>query len=180
MASMRKMALISLALTLALGGAGCSRGQAYVLGNLPTEQQLAVMDDQDKAKAIEAVMKKAPMPELSQDEKRQELKESIDTMMGGTAERLADFSGKNFYEGAGSARIVKVGAMYRVVLSEEFSVSRGPGLVVKVGEKEVAPLKDARGTQTYDLPKGFELAQAPYVSIYCKPFQVEFARAFFN
>lgn len=174
------MAVLSLVLTLALGGAGCQSGAKYVLGDLPNDRQLALMDDQEKAKAIEAVMKKHPMSELSEDEKRQELKESIDTMMGGTAERFADFVGENFLDGGGNARIVKVGNLYRVVLSEEFSVTPGPSLVVKVGETEIAPLKNARGTQTFDLPKGFDLAQAPYISIYSKSFKVEFARASFN
>jgi hypothetical protein len=177
---MKKMAMTSLVLTLALLGAGCQSGPKYVLGELPNEQQLAQMDDQEKAKAIEAVMEKTPMPELSADEKRQELRESIDTMMGGTAERMADFVGKNFHEGGGSARIVKVGNVYRVVLSEDFFVTPGPYLVVKAGETELAPLKNARGAQTYDLPIGFDLKNAGYISIYCKPFQVEFARASFN
>ncbi len=177
---MKKMAMTSLVLTLALAGAGCQNGPKYVLGDLPNEQQLALMDDQDKAKAIEAVMEKAPMPELSEEEKRQELRESIDTMMGGTAERFADFVGKNFHEGGGTARIVKVGNIYRVVLSEEFFVTPGPYLVVKAGEVEIAPLKNSRGAQTYDLPQDFDLSKAPYISIYCKPFRVEFARATFN
>jgi len=174
------MAISSLVLALILGGAGCQTGSKYVLGDLPNEQQLAQMDEQDKAKAIEAVMEKHPAPELSNDEKRQELEESIDTMMGGTAERMADFVGKNFHNGGGIARIVKVGNIYRVVFSEEFFVTAGPYLVVKVGETELAPLKNARGAQTYDLPSGFDLSQAPYISIFCKPFQVEFARASFN
>ena len=177
---MRKMAMTSLVLTLALLGAGCQNEPKYVLGDLPSERQLAEMDDQDKAKAIEAVREKTPMRELSGDDRRQELKESIDTMMGGTAERLADFSGKNFHEGGGTARIVKVGNIYRIVLSEEFFVTPGPYLVVKAGEIEVAPLKNSRGAQTYDLPQDFDLSKAPYISIYCKPFRVEFARATFN
>lgn len=177
---MKKMAMTSLVLTLSLLGAGCQNGPQYVLGDLPNEEQLAQMDDQEKAKAIEAMMQKSPMPELSSDEKRQELRESIDTMMGGTAERMADFVGKNFHEGGGVARIVKVGNIYRVVFSEEFFVTPGPYLVVKVGETEIAPLKSARGAQTYDLPEGFDLSKAGYVSIYCKPFRVEFARASFN
>src|SRR5688572_25680804 len=104
---MKKMAMTSLVLTLALLGAGCVGGPEYVLGDLPSEAQLAEMDEQEKFKAIEAVVKKTPPAELSEDERRQELKESIDTMMGGTAERLADFVGKNFHEGGGTARIVK-------------------------------------------------------------------------
>ncbi len=177
---MRKMPLISLIFILALSGAGCARDQVYLLGNLPTEQQLSRMDDAFKIQAIGSVVSKTPLKELSEDEKHQELKESIDTMMGGTAERLGDFTGTSFSQSAGSARIVKVGAMYRVVLSEEFSVNPGPSLMVKVGDLEVAKLKSIKGTQTFDLPKGFDLARAPYVSIYCQPFQVEFARASFN
>ncbi|MCE9585736.1 DM13 domain-containing protein [Candidatus Uhrbacteria bacterium] len=177
---MKKMAVTSLVLAVALMGAGCLGVPKYSLGDMPSEEQLALMDDQEKVKAIEAFMEKNPVPEPSEDEKRQELKESIDTMMGGTAERMGDFVGKNFHNGEGIARIVKVGAMYRIVLSEEFSVTPGPYLVVKAGELEVGPLKSFRGTQTFDLPKGFDLSQAPYISIFCKPFQVEFARATFN
>jgi len=177
---MKKMAMTSLVLTVALMGAGCLGVPKYVLGDVPSEGQLALMDDQDKVKAIEAFMEKNPVPELKEDEKRQELKESIDTMMGGTAERLGDFVGKNFHNGAGMARIVKVGAVYRVVLSEVFSVTPGPYLVVKAGDVEVGPLKSFHGAQTFDLPKGFDLSQAPYISIFCKPFQVEFARATFH
>ena len=177
---MKKMAMTSLILAMMLGGAGCMGVATYVPGELPNEEQVALMDDQDKAKAIDVYMEMHPSEEPSKDEKSQELKESIDTMMGGTAERLADFAGKNFHKGEGKARIVKVGTMYRIVLSEEFSVTPGPYLVVKAGETEIAPLKSFQGAQTFDLPKGFDLSQAGYISIFCKPFQVEFARATFN
>lgn len=177
---MKKMAMTSLILALMLGGAGCNSGPKYVLGDLPNEEQLAQMDDQEKFKAIEAVMEKTPGEELSEDEQRQELLESIDTMKGGKAERMADFVGKNFHTAGGIARIVQVGKMYRVVLSEEFHVTPGPYLVVKVGDQEIGMLKNPRGAQTYDLPTGFDISQASFVSIYCKPFQVEFARASFN
>jgi hypothetical protein len=68
-----------------------------VLGDLPSEQQLAQMDDQDKAKAIEAVMEeRPPCRSFPRTNGVRNCEESIDTMMGGTAERLADFSRQEF------------------------------------------------------------------------------------
>ena len=49
--------------------------------------------------------------------------------------------------------------------------------VKEAGFLEVAPLKGNQGSQTYDLPAGFDPARHRAVTIWCRRFSVNFATA---
>lgn len=177
---MKRFFYIGLITCAAFIGVGCMHESPYVLGDAPTKVQLEQMDDAQKIAAARVYMERHPVASISDDDKQQYLLESIDTMKGGVAERMADVLGVKQQEAAGIARIIKVGNKYRIAFSEAFSVTPGPDLVVKVGTLAVGPLKTFQGAHTYDLLSDFELSQAPYVSIYSQMFDLEFARATFD
>lgn len=170
---MRFFAPISLLLAFALLGSGCFGPRMY------SDDELAAMSDEDKTKAMELMLKEYPAPTFDAGTQAAQRRAAIDVMQRGTPERLASFAA---YTGQakGQARIVKEGDTYRLVLSEDFSVTPSPDAVVRVGSLEVGPLRSVKGVQSYDLPKGFSLTQASDVNIFCKPFKQMMAIAAFG
>lgn len=138
------------------------------------------MTDDEKKAAMEEMLQEYPASEFTKDEQLSEQKDMLESMANGTAERMADFAPQNLHSVTGKARIVKKGDRYQVVLSEDFTVTPGPYLVVRIGGKEVGKLQSTKGAQVYDLPSDFVLTQATDVNIFCKPFQVVFAIATFG
>lgn len=171
---MKNSAVTSLVLALALLGAGCFGPRMY------SSEELQTMSDDEKKAAMEEMLKDYPAPEFTKEEQVSEQKEMIEVMANGTPERMADFEPRNLHSVTGKARIVKNEDRYQIVLSEDFTVTPGPYLVVRVGGKEIGKLQSTKGAQVYDLPSDFSLTQATDVNIFCKPFQVVFAIATFG
>ncbi|MCC7523030.1 DM13 domain-containing protein [Candidatus Uhrbacteria bacterium] len=171
---MKISAVTSLVLTLALLGAGCFGPRMY------STEELQEMTDDEKKAAMEEMLQDYPAPEFTKDQQKNEQKDMINVMANGTPERMADFVPQNLHDVTGKARIVKNGERYQVVFSEDFTVTPGPYLVVRIGGKEIGKLQSVSGAQVYDLPADFSLTQATDVNIFCKPFQVVFAIASFG
>ena len=150
------------------------------------------MTPEDIEAGMQAMMEKDPPKELTAEERKDEITSSISIMREGTIERLAEFEGMARYAGAGSAKIVRNGDRYKLVLGEDFSVTAGPSLVVLASNHlnpgtrkeleladmtEVGRLKTFEGLQTFDLPEGFDVSTVKSIVIYCEPFQTVFAVA---
>ncbi len=172
---LRGLALISV---LVLAGQGCVL--PFWAGDMPTEAQLARMSPEEKEAAMQVMLEREPAPEFNANEAKKARMEAIETMRDGTAERLADFRATLFHQVTGSVRVVREGERLRVVFSEDFSVTPGPRLVVRVSGREIAPLASTKGAQTYEIPDGIELSSIDEVDVYCQPFHVVFARAQFG
>ncbi len=171
---MKFSAVTSLVFLLALTGAGCFGPRMY------SASELQSMTEDEKKTAMEDMLKEYPAPEFTTSTMNDERKAMLESMKNGTAERMADFAPQNFHDVTGKARIVKQGERYQIVFSEDFTVTPGPYLVVRIGGKEIAKLQSTKGAQVYDLPRDFSLTQATDVNIFCKPFQVVFAIASFG
>ncbi len=170
---MKISAPISLFFLLALAGAGCFGPRMY------SDDELARMSDDEKTRAMEQMLKEYPAPVFDVQTALVQRRVAIDVMRQGTPERIAAFAGYT-EQAKGEARIVKAGDAYRIVLSEAFSVGAAPDAVVRVGSREIAPLRSITGAQSYDLPADFSLTQAPDVNIFSKPFKQIVAIAAFG
>jgi hypothetical protein len=170
-------ALVSI---VSLLGAGCDFAPAYVPGDVPTEAQLERMSAEEKEAGMRAMLEREPAPEYESSEMTAAMMEMIEVVKNGTPERFADFEATLFHQASGSARIVKEGERLTVVFSEDFSVTPGPRLVVRVSGRGIAPLASTKGAQTYELPEDFELSAINEVDVYCQPFHVVFASASFG
>lgn len=182
-------------LGLILLGAGCigSRVPAYVPGDVPTDDQLKIMTDEEKTTGMEAMMAQDPSPELSEKEQAQERGDSIDRMRNGTTIRFAEFEGRALHPAEGSVRVIEENGKHRLVFSDDFSVLPGPDLYVYLSSEsspgdagsvmgkgyEVAKLKTVDGVQVYELPDGVDFPNIHSVVIVCKPFKFIFASAGF-
>lgn len=109
------------------------------------------------------------------------------------AELTGQFRGADrFHQGSGSATIYDLGDGELVLRLDEFRVTNGPDLRVLLanapdpeghsdlsdaGYEELGKLKGNIGSQNYELPDGFDLAEAQSVVIYCNPFRVVFSVA---
>jgi hypothetical protein len=106
---------------------------------------------------------------------------SLGTVLSGTFEGADDF-----HFGRGQALLVAVAPDRFVVRLEDFAVRNGPDLFVYLSPSsdgytddavELARLKADRGNQNYDVPAGFDPANAGSVVIWCRQFSVLFAVA---
>ncbi|GIW59274.1 MAG: hypothetical protein KatS3mg087_0340 [Patescibacteria group bacterium] len=71
--------------------------------------------------------------------------------------------------------------------SEDFEISFGPDLFVHFGtnnqydsDARIARLQKVKGAQTYTIPKGLELSEIEEIWIWCRAFNVGFAKAKLN
>ncbi len=166
-------------LVLSIFGTGCLF-DAYRLGDVPTPAQLERMSPEEKEAGMQAMLEREPAPEYESEEMVSAMMEMIEVVKNGTPERFADFQATFLHQSTGSARIVRDGEKLSIVFSEDFSVTPGPRLVVRVSGREIAPLTSTKGAQTYELPGDIELSSINEVDVYCQPFHVVFARAQFG
>lgn len=98
----------------------------------------------------------------------------------------------SFHKGSGNAVIYQIAPGQRILRLEDFMVTNGPDLRVLLvnapnpeghsdlsdaGYVELGKLKGNIGSQNYDIPADFDLAEAQSVVIYCYPFRVVFSVA---
>lgn len=94
------------------------------------------------------------------------------------------------YTGSGVATVYQQDGGGRTLEFTEFSVTRGPGLVVLLSNNpdvhltrnigqyvELGDLQSFTGDQTYQIPAGLDLSEYSVAVIYCKPFNAVFATA---
>ena len=178
-------------------GAGCIPSQSsvppYVPGDIPTDEQLEVMTDEEKRAGMEAMLNDHPMDELDEYERKEELSESIAYMRDGTTIRHADFEGRFLHPAEGSVRVVEDDGKYSLVFSDDFSVLPGPALYVYLSTEnrpddagklleeglEVLKLKTSKGTQVYEIPASVNFEDIHSIVVVCKPFRFIFASAGF-
>jgi hypothetical protein len=112
---------------------------------------------------------------------------------GPTVLNSANFVGvDNFHQGSGTATIYQLADGSRLLRFEEFMVTNGPQLTVllatnpaptsreELGEYvDLGPLKGNIGDQNYEIPDDLDLKAYRSVVIYCTPFHVVFASAYF-
>jgi cytoskeletal protein RodZ len=92
------------------------------------------------------------------------------------------------YTGSGLATIYQQDGGDRTLEFTEFSVTRGPGLVVLLSNNpdvhltrnigqyvELGDLQDFTGDQAYQIPADLDLSEYSVAVIYCKPFDAVFA-----
>lgn len=92
------------------------------------------------------------------------------------------------YTGSGLATVYQQDGDDRTLEFTEFSVTRGPGLVVLLSNNpdvhltrnigqyvELGDLQDFSGDQTYQIPTDLDLSEYSVAVIYCKPFNAVFA-----
>lgn len=163
-----------------LFGAGCEYVPPYRLGEVPTASQLARMSPEEKAAGMRAMLEREPAPAFDEAASRAAMAVAIETVKNGLPERFAEFQSAFLHEATGSVRIVREGEKLYVVLSEDFSVTSGPRLVVRVSGREIGSLVSTQGAQTYEIPDGIALESIDDVDVYCEPFHVVFARARFG
>jgi hypothetical protein len=166
-------------LVLSILGTGCLF-DSYRLGDVPTPAQLERMSAEEKEAGMQAMLEREPVPERDSEETASAMMEMIEVVKNGTSERFADFQPTFLHQATGSARVVRDGDRFTIVFSEDFSVTPGPRLVVRVSGREIAPLVSTKGAQTYELPDDIELSSINEVDVYCQPFHVVFASASFG
>ena len=126
--------VVATVLSLALLGAGCLNGQQepevppYVPGEIPTEEQLGIMTDEEKIEGMGVMVEEHPPEEITKEEQVQEIGLSIEHMKEGTTIRHGEFEGRFLHPAAGSVRVIEEEGKYVIVFSEEFSVLLGPAL----------------------------------------------------
>ncbi len=114
---------------------------------------------------------------------------------GGTPSPVVLFEGRFHsvaHEGRGLATIYQLPQGERVLRFTEFETSNGPDLYVylvaandahdsatvkRAGFVSLGPLKAKTGNQNYNLPPDLDLTEYRSVSIWCRPFGVNFATA---
>jgi|GEM_PF-2764419 len=185
-------------LVLTLFGGGCL-GRAervippYMMGKTPTAEQLTVMTDEEKMKGIHAMMENISTDEMSKEGQAQEVQKSISYMKTGDTSRFGDFMGGLLHPASGSVRVVEDHEKSVLVFSEDFSVLLAPTTSVYLSSHtapqkaeavmnegfEIAPLKTARGVQTYELPDNISIGTIHSVVIVSKSFQFILANASF-
>lgn len=187
---MQQQALILLLSLAIIFGAGCV--PRYILGEIPTEAQLARMTQAEKQLGMQAVVKKDPLPELTPEQREAEGLRSIEVQSKGQLERIAEFTSEEAQLPQGKAIIVKSGEVYSLVLTPDFEISPGPRLSVILSSHlnpttdaellaaskiELGPLKSVDGVQTYDLPISSDISSVRSVVIYSAPFKTILAVA---
>jgi hypothetical protein len=152
---------------------------------LPTEAEVAALDEEARAEVEEKVMEAAAvMPEQEMDEPMPAA-EPVVVLQG-------SFVGADdFHQGSGNAVIYQLPDGSHVLRFEDFSVTNGPDLhvilsgsaapatsdEVMAGYVDLGSLKGNIGNQNYEIPAGTDVSQIRSVVIYCQPFQVVFAVA---
>lgn len=88
------------------------------------------------------------------------------------------------HHGTGTASVIKTGDKTYVRFEEDFVVGNGPDLFVGFGKdgayikgSEVGALKGDKGSQNYELPEGFDSGKYNEVWVWCRAFNVPFAKA---
>lgn len=198
---------VAVLLGIALMGQGCfGPGQAnpkpYVPGEIPTDEQLRTMTDEEKREGMEAMMESHQPETITREEQIGETNKSIMFMKEGTTIRHGTFEGRFLHPADGSVRVIEQDGGYKLVFSDAFSVLPGPALYVYLSSEsspqsaasvmdegfEIAKLKTFDGVQTYELPSGINWGNEGVTSsrvaihsvvIVCKPFKFIFASAGF-
>jgi hypothetical protein len=113
------------------------------------------------------------------------------TTVGGNAPDLSQakllktgmFTGIGGHTASGTARVYELNAKFYIVF-DPYSSQNGPDLKVYLSKDEkatayirVGKLMSTMGKQTYEVPGNPNLADYPFVHVWCEQFSVEFARA---
>lgn len=151
------------------------------LRDLPQDERIEEMDDEERAAALSEYMGTHDMisaPALPMEEPE------------GTSLKAGAFQNR-YHEVNGGAVIIQEGDRYKLVLSSDFATDGGPDLRVVVTSHErpwtseelhqepyaeLGPLQGTSGMQVYDLGP-LNPDDVKSVAIYCKPFQVVFGWA---
>jgi Electron transfer DM13 len=93
------------------------------------------------------------------------------------------FTGIGGHTASGTAKVYGLNGKYYIVF-DPYSSQNGPDLKVYLSKDEnasayirVGKLMATMGKQTYEVPGSPDLAEYPFVHIWCEAFSVEFARA---
>ena len=93
------------------------------------------------------------------------------------------FTGIGGHTASGTVKVYELNAKYYIVF-DPYSSQNGPDLKVYLSKDETATayirvgkLMATMGKQTYEVPGSPNLAEYPFVHIWCEQFSVEFARA---
>ncbi len=93
------------------------------------------------------------------------------------------FTGIGGHTASGTATVYELTGKHYIVL-DPYSSQSGPDLKVYLSKNETATeyirvgqLMSTMGKQTYEVPGTPDIAQYPFVHIWCEAFSVEFARA---
>ena len=142
---------------------------------------------------VENVMALAAASDNQVDDSMPAMTASNDAEVARSVKAAGNFrDADSFHKGSGNATIYEIAPDQRVLRLDEFMVTNGPDLRVLLanapnpeghgdlddaGYVELGKLKGNVGSQNYEIPQDFDLADAQSVVIYCKPFRVVFTVA---